>query len=54
MRLISLRRTTEAVWNHDFTVTSTKVVVSPYANPKYQPATDHHHQVITEKLVSLR
>ena len=43
--------------NHDFTVTSNKVAIPvlPGVIPKplMQPVTDHHHQVITEKLVSV-
>jgi hypothetical protein len=47
----------ETVLNRDFTVTSKKpraVAWDPkVAVPLIQPATDHHHQVITEKLVSV-
>jgi hypothetical protein len=41
--------------NHDFKVTSNKAAMraAPYATPPLQTATDHHHQVITDKLVSV-
>jgi hypothetical protein len=53
-----LGRGIEVVSNRDFTVTSNKMTATPYGNPTrlgpIQPATDHHHQVITEKLVSVQ
>jgi hypothetical protein len=53
-----LGRGIEAVSNRDFTVTSNKIAAAPYANPvvggRIQAVTDHHHQVITEKLVSVQ
>lgn len=54
-----LGRGIDTISNRDFTVTWNKPrAVAPYANPKVagppvQPVTDHHHQVITEKLVSV-
>ena len=52
-----LGRGIEGVVTRDFTVTSNKRVASPQANPTVvgpiQATTDHHHQVITEKLVSV-
>jgi hypothetical protein len=39
--------------NHNFTVTSNNAVLVPYAKPKMQPVTDHHHQVITDRLISV-
>ena len=41
--------------NHDFKLTSNKVAMpAPYAKPPIQPATDYYHQIITEKLVSVK
>lgn len=41
--------------NHEFTVTSNKVaILDPSAKPSIQSATDYHHQIITEKLVSVK
>jgi hypothetical protein len=43
----------EVACNHDFAITSNKLAVPvPSAKPPIQPATDYHHQIITEKLVS--
>jgi hypothetical protein len=40
--------------NHDFKVTSKKITMpTPYTKLQVQAATDHYHQVITEKLVSV-
>jgi hypothetical protein len=47
-----LGRGIEVNVNRDFKITSNKVAMpAPSAKPPVQPATDHHHQVITEKLV---
>ena len=49
-----LGRGIEANANRDFKVTSNKLAMPvPSARPPIQPVTDHHHQVITEKLVSV-
>jgi hypothetical protein len=41
--------------NRDFKITSNKVALpTPCAKPPVQPVTDHHHQVITEKLVPVK
>jgi hypothetical protein len=49
-----LGRGIEVNANHDFKVTSKKITMpTPYTKLQVQPATDHHHQVITEKLVSV-
>lgn len=48
-------REIEVNMNHDFKVTSNKVAMPvPSAKPSIQPATDYHHQVITEMLVSVK
>jgi hypothetical protein len=48
-------RAVEVNVNHDFNVTSNKFAVPvPYAKPAIQAATDHHHQVIIEKLVLVK
>jgi hypothetical protein len=40
--------------NHDFKVTSSKIAMPvPSARPPVQAVTDHHHQVITDKLISV-
>jgi hypothetical protein len=53
-----LGRGIETVSSRDFTVTSNKWAAAPYANPTVrghiQATTDRHHQVITEKLVSVQ
>lgn len=50
-----LGRAIEVNVNHDFKVTSNKVAMPvPSAKPPVQPATDYHHQIITEKLVSVK
>jgi len=50
-----LGRGLEVNANHDFKVTSNKVARPvPSAKPPIQPATDYHHQVITEKLISVK
>jgi hypothetical protein len=50
-----LGRGLEVNANHDFKVTSNKVARPvPSAKPPIQPATDYHHQVISEKLISVK
>ncbi len=49
-----LGRGIETNANHDFKVTSDKIAMpAPPAKPAVQRVTDHHHQVIIEKLVSV-
>jgi hypothetical protein len=50
----ALGRGIETNVNHDFKVTSNKAAMpAPYARPSVQPVTDHHHQIITDKLISV-
>jgi hypothetical protein len=50
-----LGRGIEVNVNHDFKVTSNKAAirVPPYAKPPVQAVTDHHYQVVTDKLISV-